>query len=128
MSNLQRDVPEDTPLRSKVLHEAANLITGQRQKDYGTPEENFKRIGDHWTIHLKSILKDGAEITPRLVAELMMLLKIARTANSPTQDSYVDAAGYSGIAAELAAREEEYNAIVQIAPADDYFKENTENK
>jgi hypothetical protein len=114
MTISQRDVPEDTPLRSQVLHEAATLITGQRQKDYGTPEENFQRIADHWTTHLKKILKEDAEITPRLVAEMMILLKIARTANSPTQDSYVDAAGYSGIAAELADQEEKIRKMSQI--------------
>lgn len=43
--------------------------------------------------------------TPRKVAELMLLLKMARTINSPTEDSYVDAIGYAAIAGELAGLE-----------------------
>lgn len=57
--------------------------------------------------------------TPRKVAELMLLLKMARTINSPTEDSYIDAIGYAAIAGELAGieidaekkAEEAYNSL-----------------
>lgn len=57
--------------------------------------------------------------TPRKVAELMLLLKMARIINSPTEDSYVDAIGYAAIAGELAGievdaekkAEEAYNSL-----------------
>lgn len=114
MSNSNRDIPLDTPLRKTLLNRAATLITGQRQQDYGSPEENFQRIADFWSTHLKKKLKDGETISPREVAELMMLLKIARTANSPTEDSYVDAAGYAGIAGELALQEQLLAAAAEI--------------
>lgn len=90
------------PYRAQILHDAAQLITGDRQKDYGPPEENFKRIADFWSIHLGKILQPGETISPRQVAEMMILLKIARTIESPTEDSYKDAAGYAGIGAEIA--------------------------
>lgn len=109
MSNLENkytdEQPGENPKRAQILQEASSLITGQRQQDYGTPEENFQRIADLWTIHLQKILKVDMKISPRQVAELMMLLKIARTIQSPTDDSYVDMAGYAGIAGELAKNE-----------------------
>lgn len=43
--------------------------------------------------------------TPRKVAELMLLLKIARTVTSPTEDSYIDLIGYAAIAGEFAELE-----------------------
>lgn len=123
MANLETNTPEDQPIRAQLLNKAASLITGQREKDYGTPEENFARIAGHWTIHLKKILLPGTEITPRLVAEMMMLLKVARAANSPTEDSYLDAAGYAGIAGELADTERQVQIDTQLMPE----KESTEN-
>lgn len=105
---LMSETPDET--RVQILNEAADLITGQRQKDYGTPEENFKRIADLWNVHLAKNLKEP--ITPRQVAELMMYLKLARTINSPTKDSYVDAAGYAGIAGELAQSEKAKSSLI----------------
>lgn len=94
---------ENIPTRVDVLNEAATLIVGDRQSDYGTPEENFARIAGYWNIYLSKKYKglDVDPITPREVSDMMMLLKIARLANSPKRDSYVDIGGYSGISAEL---------------------------
>lgn len=91
-----------TPERVNILNEAASLITGQRQQDYGTPEENFQRMADYANIHFKKNLENNIPISPRQTAEYMILLKMARTINSPTRDSYVDIGGYAGIAGELA--------------------------
>lgn len=91
-----------TPERVNILTEAASLITGQRQEDYGTPEVNFQRMADYANIHFAKNLETGTPFTPRQMAEYMILLKMARTINSPTRDSYVDIAGYGGIAGELA--------------------------
>lgn len=117
MTNLERDNSDNRTIREKILSKAASLITGQRQQEYGTPEENFQHIADSWTIHLRKILKHDAKISARQVAEMMVLLKMARTLNSPTEDSYVDAGGYSGIAGELAAQEEQLRKDTEIAPA-----------
>jgi hypothetical protein len=50
---------------------------------------------------------------------MMMLLKIARTIKSPTDDSYVDAAGYAGIAGELAAEEKHIQEMIQVKKVTD---------
>lgn len=65
--------------------------------DYGPPIVNFQRIANLWNTHTETNM-----FTPRLVAELMFLLKLARTAQSPTEDSYVDMIGYAAIAGEFA--------------------------
>ena len=90
------------PERVQILTEASGLITGQRQQDYGTPEVNFQRMADYANIHFAYNLANNIPITPRQTAEYMILLKMARTINSPTRDSYVDIAGYAGISGELA--------------------------
>jgi Domain of unknown function (DUF6378) len=91
-----------TPERVNILTEASTLITGQRQQDYGTPEENFQRMADFANIVFAPNLQNNTPITARQTADFMILLKVARTINSPTRDSYVDIAGYAGIAGELA--------------------------
>jgi hypothetical protein len=94
-----------TPPRVDILTEAANLIVGQRQDDYGTPQENFKRIADFANILWKKNLETNTPLSPRQMADFMILLKVARTINTPTRDSYVDISGYAGIGGELAAEE-----------------------
>lgn len=81
--------------RRHILEDAATLICGQREKDYGTPQENFGRIAAGWSEILRT------EVTPEQVALCMAWLKIARLANGPHRDSYVDGAGYMALAAEL---------------------------
>ena len=100
-----------TPERVQILTEASGLITGQRQEDYGTPEVNFQRMADYANIHFAYNLANNIPISPRQTAEYMILLKMARTINSPTRDSYVDISGYAGIAGELAKSEAERNDI-----------------
>lgn len=92
---------DDTPTpRVEALREAANLITGDRQNDYGPPEVNFQRIADIWKILL------GVEFTPSQVALAMLGLKLARAAQGYKRDTYVDVAGYAALLIELAEKEE----------------------
>lgn len=103
MSDKENHTPEqpfENPKRVQLTQTAASLITGQRQEDYGPPVKNFQRIANLWNDHMETNI-----FTPRKVAELMLLLKMARTINSPTEDSYIDAIGYAAIAGELAGLE-----------------------
>ena len=100
------------PERVEILNEAANLIVGQRMEDYGTPQENFQRMADYANIHFKKNLENNIPISARQTAEYMILLKMARTINSPTRDSYVDIGGYAGIAGELAKQEKTKGIVI----------------
>ncbi len=83
--------------RTHVLETANNLITGSREKDYGTPQRNFQNIADRWSQTL------GMQIDAWQVALMMADLKIARMATTglPHEDSFVDICGYAALAAEL---------------------------
>lgn len=78
-----------------VLKEAEKCVTGPRRRDYGTPDENFGLIASLWSVQLKH------EVTPMQVALCLILLKVARQANSPKRDNLVDIAGYAQCASEL---------------------------
>lgn len=84
-----------TPRRA-TLEEAADLIDGDRNKDYGEPLENHQRIADLWAVVF------GHEVTPAQVAIAMALVKVARLVYTPDHhDSFVDAAAYLAIADEI---------------------------
>lgn len=89
--------PNHEPI--SVLDEAKACVCGPRRRDYGTPDENFGRIADLWNVHLKDKL--AKPMTPGDVAMMMILLKVARQANSPKRDNLVDIAGYAQCASEL---------------------------
>ena len=86
--------------RQEILIEAAHLIYNDREQDYGTPQENFKRIATLWSVVL------GIPIKEHQVALCMNQVKVARLVESPKKtDGWVDAAAYMGIGGELATEE-----------------------
>lgn len=92
------DTPTDTPnTRAEILDAAKKIVTGEREKQYGSPADNFAVIARLWTTYA------GHSFTPVDVAVMMTLLKVARikTGHCKT-DSYVDACGYLACAAEIA--------------------------
>lgn len=87
--------------RGCVLAEAANVINGERMDQYGTPEDSFDLIASYWSIFLAA--NRGKALNPKRVAQMMVLLKIARMQYGEDKwDNYVDAAGYIGLAADAA--------------------------
>tara|TARA_R110000851_G_scaffold97428_1_gene211137 strand:+ start:16626 stop:16889 length:264 start_codon:yes stop_codon:yes gene_type:complete len=81
--------------RTEILETAATLVNGDRARDYGTPKANFGRIAAGWSVILDH------DVSAEQVALCMAWLKIARLVNGPHSDSYVDAAAYMALAAEL---------------------------
>ena len=86
--------------RAAILQRAAECVCGQREQDYGSPEQNFQKIAVLWTAYYGS-RNDG--FNPVDVAMMMALLKIARITAGGTEDSFVDLAGYAACGAEIAA-------------------------
>lgn len=95
-------------IRAAVLDEAKAIVTQDRCEQYGGPEDSFRVIGELWSAYLRGreVLKPGEEIGPDMVANMMVLLKVARasTAIEPKRDNYIDMAGYAACAAELEER------------------------
>lgn len=86
--------------RENVLDTAKKCVNGDRDHQYGSPENNFSAIAAYWSIYL------GKEISAGDVAMMMALLKIARAEKSPKKlDNYVDLAGYAACAGEIAGSE-----------------------
>lgn len=86
--------------RHRVLSEAEKCVCGQREQDYGTPEDNFGRIAEFWTTYM------GVEFGTVDVAIMMALLKIARISeNMQHMDSWVDLAGYAACGGEITGKE-----------------------
>jgi hypothetical protein len=90
--------------RKELLAKATTIVTGERDAQYGGPEDNFNRIANLWNAYLGQVDLIG----PEDVAVMMMLLKVARIAASEykSMDSWVDIAGYAACGAEIAGGEE----------------------
>ena len=95
--------------RESILNRAIECVCGEREQDYGTPEDNFNRIATYWSTHL------GMEITAEDVAVMMALLKIARIGTGvATDDSWIDLAGYAACGGEIAAAEADRRKSAEI--------------
>ena len=85
--------------RKRVLSEAERCVCGQREHDYGSPEDSFKIIAALWQAY------KGVEFTAVDAAVMLGLLKVARIANNPAHmDNFVDLAGYAACGGEIAGK------------------------
>ena len=90
--------------RSELLDRAKRLVVGDREKSYGSPEENFKRIGNMWNAFLGRRLTK--KLSPADVGAMMCLLKLARIGSGIySEDNWTDLAGYAACGGELASFE-----------------------
>lgn len=91
------DEPAPAPrIRAEILREAEQVITRDRQDQYGDAEDCFGDIAALWTTWKR------VTFSAHDVAMMMALLKIARAKSSPSRrDNYVDLGGYGALAAEL---------------------------
>jgi len=90
--------------RSEILEEAKKCVCGHREQDYGSPEDNFTTISHFWKTYLTATnphLSAYIKITPKDVAAMMALLKVARIATGHSPDSFIDLAGYAACAGEI---------------------------
>ena len=97
--------------RAEILEAARICVCGERQQDYGTPENNFETIGLLWGVYLRAAHPELAKvmainhINAKDVATMMGLLKVARIATGYKEDNFVDLASYAACAGEIAAAE-----------------------
>jgi hypothetical protein len=88
---------QDVKPRVAALREAATIISGDRDTQYGGPEENFERIAKVWSVITKY------DFTREDVAMMMVGLKLARYGSKSgfQPDTWVDIAGYAGCGYEV---------------------------
>ncbi|MBB65725.1 MAG: hypothetical protein CMO81_11760 [Waddliaceae bacterium] len=83
-------------MRSKQLLEHVATLLDERQRDYGSPKDNFNRIARRWSVLLNK------ELSAQEVALMMLDFKLARLQHNPKHfDSLVDVIGYAACLAEL---------------------------
>lgn len=82
-------------VRETVLDDAKYAVCGDRDKQYGSPEDNFDQIARFWSVYLHS------NLTSCDVANMMILFKLARNmTGEPKLDNWVDIAGYAACGAD----------------------------
>lgn len=106
--------------REKVLKEALNCVNGEREKQYGNPENNFQRIADFWGLYLTTLFEGTnvvIELDPKDVAVMMILFKIARSLGDEDKlDNYVDIIGYAACGAEIFEKDESEDDMLKNLP------------
>lgn len=83
--------------RKHLLQDALKTVCKDRADDYGSLESNFDDIAELWTVYL------GVNVKRRDVANMMVLLKVARNSTPGHRDNWVDIAGYAACGAEVDA-------------------------
>ena len=94
--------------RKSILEAAEKCVCGDRDQQYGSPEDSFKAIASMWNSYLyaKGLIKNSSSkwkgIKPDDVAAMMVLFKIARVATGQNKaDNWIDAAGYAACGGEI---------------------------
>ena len=89
--------------REEVLSKAKSIVCGDREEQYGSPEDNFEVIADLWSVYLDQFIPQKPyQISAVDVSIMMCLMKIARIiSGNYKEDSWVDAIGYLACGAEI---------------------------
>ena len=90
--------------RKDILTAAEKCVCTDRQTQYGSPENSFKRIASFWNTYLGDM---AVPIKPRDVAAMLALLKIARISNGLKDDNWIVLAGYAACGGEIDDQESE---------------------
>lgn len=97
--------------RKDILDSAMKCMNGDRDQQYGKPEDSFSIIARFWTAYINS---PGVAIERKDVAAMLGLLKIARISSGVQKaDNWVDLAGYAACGGEC----ESEDAAVNVAGA-----------
>lgn len=92
--------------RKDILAAAERCVCGEREQDYGSPEDNFTVIAYLWADYLRGCGVSLDFLEPHDVAAMLALLKIARIATGHGKaDNWIDLAGYAACGGELEAKE-----------------------
>lgn len=90
-----------------MLHEAAHIVAGNRDQQYGGPEDSFEAIAAHWTAYLARRKGLTSSLHAEDIAAMMTLLKVARleTGDKIQPDTWTDIAGYAACGYEITTKD-----------------------
>lgn len=87
--------------REKLLKDTIETVCKDHADAYGNLEENFWTIARLWSIYLVEVTGKEFFIDSRDVANMMVLLNVARNVTSGHRDNWVDIAGYAACGSEV---------------------------
>ena len=88
--------PEKPPKKT-FFDKATEIIFGDREQTYGKPGKNLVLISKLWSEYIEGKYGEKYLLSAEDVCYMMILLKIARLANSHTDDNVIDVMGYAGL-------------------------------
>jgi hypothetical protein len=104
---------------TEILEKAKKLVSDDREKTHGNKIINHENIARLWSGYIQNKTKLTINILPEDVANMMVLLKVARTQlGNHNQDDFVDACGYSAIAGEIANKRTELSSTLGVSNAE----------
>lgn len=89
--------------RREILEGAAKNVCGDREEDYGSPENSFRAISRFWKAYLLEKYGMDVPLCPTDIGLMMALFKISRIVKGRfKEDSFIDGCRYLACAGELA--------------------------
>jgi len=111
-----------------ILKKTEKLVSKDREDKHGNKVINHENIARLWTAYLKNKFKLNLVILAEDVANLMVLLKIARTQEGQFNiDDLIDACGYAAISGEIAEARNSLKSST-LGVSNDKKSTNTNNK
>ena len=98
---------------TEILDKTNKLVSKDRAVKHGDKVINHENIARLWNGYLQNKTKLTINVLPEDVANLMALLKIARTQEGEHNlDDYIDACGYLAISGEIKDKRTELSATL----------------
>ena len=112
---------------TEILQKTEKLVNGDRDKTHGNKIINHENIARLWSSYLQNKTQLNIVLSPEDVAQLMTLLKIARSqAGEHNIDDYIDGCGYQAIAGHIASKRSELSSSLGVS--NERKSKNTDNK
>ena len=98
------DKPTEKPpvTRATILDTAKKCVCGDREQDYGSPEDSFAAIATFWRDYIKAKYQIDIPLSAADTAAMMAAFKVARIATGHGKsDNWCDLAGYAACGGEI---------------------------
>lgn len=96
---------DSQPVRVQMLGDVQNLVSQERNVEYGEPVENMARTAAMLAAYLGD--RPGSAVRGEDVAAFGIILKLGRLAENPHKlDSWRDVAGYASIGYEIVEQQQ----------------------
>ena len=111
-----------------ILKKTEKLVSGERGAKHGDIVATHENIARLWSSYLQNKFKLNLNLLPEDVANLMTLLKIARTQGGKFNlDNFIDACGYAAIAGEISNKRQSIKSST-LGVSNAKKSTNTDNK